>query len=90
MASKNRITAKQMRGLVESQGYQCYFSGITLTPETASVDHLQPLSKGGEHTIENLAVVHRDINAAKGTMAEEEFIELCERVSQWSLKGAEY
>jgi 5-methylcytosine-specific restriction endonuclease McrA len=74
------VTAKQLLAIVEDQGYKCALSGVELTPETASLDHIVPMSKGGTHTIENVWIVDRRVNGAKGTMTTEEFISLCRAV----------
>lgn len=74
------VTSKMILKLIEGQSYQCALSGRKLTPETASLDHIVPLSRGGEHSIENLWVVDVQVNAAKGTLTTEEFQALCQEV----------
>lgn len=66
--------------LVELQSKRCALSGVELTPETASIDHKQPISRGGLHVIENIQVIHQSINAAKGNMTNDEFVAMCARV----------
>jgi len=51
-----------------------------LDPETASLDHAVPISRGGEHRIENTQVLDRTVNRAKGTLTNAEFITLCAEV----------
>lgn len=74
------VTAKQILGLIEKQGYRCALSGRQLTPETASLDHIEPLSRGGTHDISNLQVVEYQVNTAKGTLTVAEFLQLCQDV----------
>lgn len=74
------ITAKQVLDLVEKQGYRCALSGRELTPETASLDHIVPLSRDGEHALGNLWVVDHQVNAAKGTLTVDEFVAMCKDV----------
>jgi hypothetical protein len=38
------------------------------------------MSRGGAHTIENMQVVLTSVNHAKGTMTQDEFIQLCREV----------
>lgn len=71
------VTASEILALVEKQDYRCALSGRALTPQTASLDHIQPLSRGGTHAIENLWVVDLHANAAKGTLTVDEFVALC-------------
>lgn len=71
------IKASDLRRLLESQGYSCALTGELLTPETATLDHIVPLARGGDHALENLWVLHARVNTAKGTMLVEEFLEMC-------------
>jgi 5-methylcytosine-specific restriction endonuclease McrA len=75
-----KVKAKELRELIEKQQYKCALTGRGLTPETAAADHIQPVSNGGGHVIENIQILHRDVNAAKGTMNNEEFLRMCYEV----------
>jgi CRISPR/Cas system Type II protein with McrA/HNH and RuvC-like nuclease domain len=44
------------------------------------LDHILPVSRGGKHSIENAQVLHKEVNRAKGTLTNEEFIQLCHEV----------
>ncbi len=66
--------------LLEWQQHRCALTGRLLTPETASLDHVVPVSCGGEHVMENAQVLHKDVNRAKTTMSNDEFIQLCRDV----------
>ncbi len=74
---KQKITAISLYKLIESQGFKCALTGWDLEPATASLDHIQPLSKGGSHLIDNAQVVHSLVNTAKGTLSTEEFVAIC-------------
>lgn len=76
------LTPKQIRAMVESQGYTCALSGVPLTPAIAVLDHIIPLSRGGLHTIDNAQVIADYINKAKGTMTQDEFIAMCVAVAR--------
>jgi 5-methylcytosine-specific restriction endonuclease McrA len=76
------ITTKQILNLLEQQGKRCALTGWPLTPETASIDHVIPLSKGGDHSIDNAQIVDYRVNLAKGTMTNDEFIEMCMAVAE--------
>lgn len=75
-----RITSKRLRRVLEQQDYRCFFTGRKLSPDVASVDHMLPISRGGTNTIDNVCVVHADVNRAKGTLTVSEFVELCREV----------
>lgn len=74
------ISAANLLTVLESQNYQCALTGRVLTPDSASVDHAMPLSKGGEHAISNVQILHTDVNQAKGVMTTAEFIAMCREV----------
>jgi len=71
------ISMQDILSLIEHQGYRCALSDRELTPETAALDHVMPVSRGGEHQIENAQVLHKEVNRAKGTLTNEEFVQLC-------------
>ena len=75
------IKTSEIYSLLEKQQYRCALSGRTLTPETASLDHIQPLSRGGLHDLSNIWIVDHQVNAAKGSLTAEEFIQLCREVA---------
>ncbi len=80
--------AKPIRGgdlfkLIEGQGYKCAYSGRDLAPETASLDHMVPVSRGGSHDLSNIRIVHREVNVAKGTMRLEDFVAMCRDVASY-------
>lgn len=82
MPTKPTVTAKMIMELIESQGFRCALSNRQLTPENASLDHVIPLSRGGTHDIENLCVVHHQVNTAKSSMTVDEFVTLCREVTE--------
>ena len=46
--------------------HNCMYTGEKLTRETVSVDHILPVSKGGQNTWENLATCQKALNIWKG------------------------
>ncbi len=75
------VTAKMILALLEKQGYRCAISGRQLSPESASLDHIVPLSRGGEHGIGNVWIVDHVVNTAKGTLTVEEFVSMCRDIT---------
>lgn len=64
-------------------GETCYYCGRTVkanlqenVPEQLTIDHMQPLSLGGKHDLENCVVACRACNDAKGIMTAGEFLEV--------------
>lgn len=75
-----KVTPTGIRILLEGQRYLCALTGRELTPENCALDHRIPFASGGKHEIENVQLVVDVANRAKGTMSQEEFIELCRDV----------
>jgi len=84
--SQRNVSSKELLQLIEMQDYRCALTGRELTPETAHVDHVVPLSRGGSHGIENLQVLHADVNTAKSTLTQDEFLAMCRDVVAWQDK----
>lgn len=82
--SSESATATELKEILERQDYRCALSGVTLKPERAELDHKIAVSKGGCHKAENLQWLERNVNRAKGTMSNEDFIEMCRRVAEWN------
>lgn len=62
---------------------RCYLTGQPIDiykPRTYHFDHIIPASRGGQNTLDNLALVTKEANLAKGAMTNEEFIALCKSV----------
>lgn len=54
-------------GLVaERDGWRCHICKGKVAVDEASVDHLIPLSKGGDHSWENVALAHKRCNSRRG------------------------
>lgn len=81
---KDKVTARSLYQLLIRQDKRCAISGVELTTETVSIDHIVPLSKGGEHVMQNVHLVHRVINRMKGTMGHEELLDWCRKIAQWN------
>jgi len=80
MKSESSVTAKRLMEILQKQNFICPISGRALTPETASLDHIIPLSRGGEHSLSNVWIVDQQINHAKGTLLLDEFVALCRSI----------
>lgn len=74
------VSTENVLRLLEHQDHRCALTERELTPETSSLDHIVPIRCGGEHAIENTQVLHSEVNRAKGSLTNAEFIELCREV----------
>lgn len=52
--------------ILRRDGWVCHICGGLVAPGELSFDHIVPLSKGGQHSEENLAVAHLTCNKRKG------------------------
>lgn len=61
---------------------QCYLTGdwIDITKDDYALDHINPISRGGTCTLDNLAITTYIANQSKSNMTEDEFVELCKKV----------
>ena len=75
-------TREELRQLIERQGYKCSLTGVELDPRTAELDHVVPVSDGGDHSITNLQVLHKAVNRMKGAMSNDEFVRWCKMVAR--------
>ena len=64
---------------------KCYLTGrdIDITKDDYNLDHIIPVSKGGEGTIENMGFTIPIANASKSSMTLEEYLDLCEEVLRY-------
>jgi len=63
--------------------FQCALTGRPLSwnnPQEYEYDHILPVARGGNNTIENLQIVCADANRAKSDLTEDEFLDLCKEV----------
>lgn len=62
------IEAIDIRKIAERDSWTCHLCRQPVTRETWSLDHLLPLSLGGDHTADNVALAHRLCNAVRGAL----------------------
>lgn len=76
----NRITAFDLWKIAKNQKCKCVFTGVQLTVDNMSVDHIIPRSKGGLNIPSNIRLVIKPVNIARQTMSDESFVSLCRSV----------
>lgn len=70
------VTGEQMMALWEAQEHRCAYCRVPLTVLITAYDHKHPLSKGGEHSIDNLQLICHNCNVSKFTMDDEDYRKL--------------
>jgi hypothetical protein len=60
----------------------CYLSGekINLYENNYNLDHILPVSRGGDNSFENLGILHKVVNQIKKDLTNEELLEWCEKI----------
>jgi hypothetical protein len=74
-------TPSQLMETLKRQKFRCALSGVKLSPETAQLDHIEPLSDGGSNDASNLQWLDARVNKAKNTMSQAEFVRMCVEVA---------
>ena len=62
--------------ILERDGYVCHICGGNVPPEELHFDHIIPLSRGGVHSEENIAVSHAVCNMRKSNKTLDEYLML--------------
>jgi 5-methylcytosine-specific restriction endonuclease McrA len=82
-----RLQTAEIMSLLRRQNFRCALTGERLAPDNAALDHIKPICRGGDHTIENIQALTDTANRAKGSLTQDEFIQLCRDVVAWSDRG---
>lgn len=64
-AKKINLGTKAFRNLAYPLLPRCWYCGVALEKDKATVDHIHPLSRGGDNTFENLALACAKCNNEK-------------------------
>lgn len=59
------VTKEQWLEMMKFFGFKCAYSGITLNVDNRTIDHIEPLVKGGAHEIWNCVPMDRSLNSSK-------------------------
>jgi len=65
------LTAAEWEAILEAAGHSCIYCG---SKKQLTQDHLTPISRGGNHTTENVAPACGPCNSSKGTKTVAEFL----------------
>lgn len=65
---RKQIPQNLKRELFKRDGNKCFYTGIDLTEDTASIEHLIPVCKGGKNNLDNLVLCLPEENAKMGNL----------------------
>lgn len=66
--------AENRNTVFERDGYKCHYCGKQLTRFSATLDHIHPVSKGGDNSFDNLITACLHCNAERGNKPIMDFI----------------
>lgn len=61
-----RVESIDANAVYERDGWMCGLCGAVVVRGEESIDHILPISLGGDHTWDNVQLAHRRCNSAKG------------------------
>lgn len=75
MPKKRKNTRRQKAALFgRKKKMPCTYCGKDLTKDTATLDHVKPVSQGGYQRLFNVTLACRNCNHRKGSMSKDEFL----------------
>jgi len=74
---------------IKESGSRCALSGWAISPQCFELDHIVSMNDGGTDEVDNLQAVHPLVNRAKGTMGNQQFIDMCKAVASFASNGSD-
>ena len=76
--------------IYDSYGKECKYCDRKMTLRNMVCDHIIPLAKNGDSTIDNLQLICKSCNTRKGPLDEKDFIQLISWVNELKDETKEY
>ena len=73
MRSLGQVYVDVRVALLLRHAWCCFYCGSALTMTTLTADHIKPVLRGGEPTLDNLVAACRPCNTAKGDLSLDAF-----------------
>ncbi len=85
-AGQSVVFADKLKEKFESQGGRCAYTGEPLViGQNCSLDHILPVSRGGDSRIDNLQWVTKQVNSIKRDILEADFLALIKAIYDYKL-----
>lgn len=81
----DKISAFDLWKIAKRQKCKCALTGVQLTGETVSPDHMIPKSKNGQNIPSNIRLVLRSVNIMRHNLDDTTFFNLCKAVVKYNL-----
>ena len=86
-----KIDMEELRKMFyDSYGKECKYCDRKMTLRNMVCDHIIPLAKNGDSTIDNLQLICKSCNTRKGPLDEKDFIQLISWVNELKDETKEY
>ena len=86
-----KIDMEELRKMFyDSYGKSCKYCDRKMTLRNMVCDHIVPLTKGGESTVNNLQLICKSCNTRKGPLDEKDFVDLIDWVNDLKEETKEY
>lgn len=76
------ITIEDTYSQLQKQNFKCALSGVDLEWSEESGMSIDRINSKGEYTLDNIQIVHKDINLMKNYFDQDYFIKMCKKVAE--------
>lgn len=76
-------TIDELFNWLNREVFICNYSSEELTLDEVTIDHKNPLTRGGLNSLDNLCFCSKSMNSIKGSLNDKEFKEILDVTSNW-------
>lgn len=79
------ITIQDAYDKLEAQGFRCALSGIPLEWSEESGMSIDRIDSSAGYHLDNIQIVHKDVNLMKNHFSQEYFLDVCKRIVKYKI-----